>query len=57
MESIDSYDHLCMPFRHSYVLLLVEFLVLCIFIVGGLDCVCMHGVLSIWVRMCFGFVC
>ena len=57
MESIDSYDHLCMPFGHSYVLLLVEFLVLCIFIVGGLDCVCMHGVLSIWVTMCFGFVC
>jgi len=51
MEPTDSYYHVCMPFGHSYVLLLVVFLVLCMLIVGGLDCVCMHGIVESWERL------
>jgi len=42
---------------HSCVLLLVVFLVLCIFVVGGVASICMCGFIVDWVRLCFGFVC
>ena len=42
---------------HSYVLLLVLFLVLYIFIVGNSHYVYMCGVFVNWVILCFRFVC
>jgi len=39
------------------VLLLVMFLVLCIFVVGGVAYVLMCSFIVDWVRLYFGFVC
>ena len=39
------------------VLLLVVFLVLCIFVVGGVAYVYMCGFIVDWLRSCYGFVC
>jgi len=50
-------DHPCISFVYSCVLLLVVFLALCIFIVGGVTYVCTYGFLVDRVRLCFGFVC
>jgi len=57
MELIDGYDILCTTFGHSYVLLLVTLLDLYIFVVGSVVCTYMCGLVVIWVRRCFGFVC
>ena len=50
------YDHPCISFMHSCVLLLVVFLALCIFVVGGVAYLYMCGILVDWVRLCLGFV-
>jgi len=51
------YDHPCMSFVYSCVLLLVGFSALCIFVGGGVAYVYMSVFLVDWVRLCFAFVC
>ena len=51
------YGHPCLSFVCSCVLLLVVFLVLHIFVVGGVAYVYMCGSLVDRVRLCFRFVC
>jgi len=51
------WSHFFMASVHSYVLLLVLFLVLYIFIVGNSHYVYMCGVFVNWVILCFRFVC
>jgi len=48
------YNHPCMSFVYSCVLLLVVFLALCVYVVGGVACVYMCIYLVDWVRLCFG---
>jgi len=52
VELIDGYDHLCMPFVHSCVLLLLVLLDLYIFIFHGVGVVCMCSLVVAWVRHC-----
>jgi len=49
--------HPCMSFVHSCVLLLVVFLALCIFMIGGVVYVYICYFIVAWVRLCFLFVC
>jgi len=56
-ETIYGYDNLCMPFVRGFVLLLVVFLTLYIFIVGGIGCACICGLVVDWERLYFGLVC
>jgi len=51
------YDHHYMSFVYSCVLLSMVFLVLCIFVVGGVNYVCICSFLVDRVRLCFGLVC
>ena len=51
------YDHPCLSFVYSCVLLLVVLLALCIIVVGGVAFVYMCDLLVYWVRLCFRFVC
>jgi len=44
-----------MPFVRGFVLLLVVFLTLYIFIVGGIGCACICGLVVDWERLYFGF--
>jgi len=51
------YDHHCLSFVYSCVLLLVVFLALCILVVGGVAYIYMCGFLVDRIRWCFEFVC
>ena len=51
------YDHPCMSFVYSCILLLVVCLALCIIVVSGVAYVYMCGLLVGWVRLCFCFLC
>ena len=51
------YDHPCLSFLYSCVLLLVVLLALFIIVVGGVAFVYMCDLLVYWVRMYFHFVC
>jgi len=51
------YDHPCMSFVYSCVLLLVVFLALCIYVVGGVAYVHVCIFLVDCVRSSFGFMC
>ena len=50
-------DHPCMSFVYSCIWLLVLFLALCIYVVGGVAYVYMFILLVDWIRLCFEFVC
>ena len=51
------YDNPCMSFVHICILLLVVFLVLCIFVVSGITDVYICHFLVDWVKLCFRFLC
>jgi len=51
------YDHPCLSFAYSCVLLLVGFLALFILIVDDVAYVYMCGFLVDWLSLCFEFVC